>query len=519
MDNEILTPKNKKSKKLVIVVIITLFLTVVAYATWWYLNKTSDISDNKSDSKVIKKLTIALTDGPLDSFFPGSDYHTSEYQYAIENQVSEGLVAYEDITKIVPRLAISWNNPDENTWVFNLKKNVKFHTGRTMTADDVVYSIEKSRGFEEMETYNSTIQSVKVLSSYKVEIKTNEPDAVLLNKLVFLPIIDSKGKDSNTLSAGTGPYILKKGTKPTEKSLELVAFDQYHGGKVMTRALKFYLVSSQEDAVKDVKNGKANLGGELLSESTPGLDKNDVIFNTPGNTVSFILMNTLKPDSPLAKKEVREAIRYAVNKEKLLEASGFKGKPISQLVTKSIPGYNPNIPEDKVDIAKAKELLTSAGYKDGVDLDIYYYKTGNEKMIAELKKQLSEVGIRIKDITKDDIGSLIDSITSGENDLATIGYESDTYDALDAYDSMTRGLNQYKSSQLDEYLDSASKTFDPNKRLSILQSAAKYISSEAIVIPLYNRSYFWILDSNNYYIKRDMPAVSTGVYFWKVHYK
>lgn len=520
MDNETFAPKKKKSKKLAIIILIILLISVSAYGTWWYLNKASDKLNNKtSDSKVIKKLTVAMVDAPLDTFFPSSDLENSDYRVNVENQLSEGLVAYEDVTKIVPRLATGWNNPDENTWDFTLKKDIKFHTGRTMTAADVVYSIDKARQLEALEVYAGTIQSVKAVSPYKVEIKTNEPDAVLLNKLVFLPIIDSKEKDSNTLIGGTGPYTLKKGTKPTKNNLDLVAFDQYHGGNIMTRELKFYIVDSQEDAVKGVKSGKANFGGELESKTTSGIEKDDTIVDVPGNSVSFIVMNTLKPNSPLAKTEVRQAIRHAIDKEKLLKVGGIVGTPVSQVVTKAIPGYNPNIPEDKIDVAKAKELMASAGYADGFNMDLYYSKLGNEKMIAELTKQLSEIGIKVNGYPQDKFGDLYDSIISGKDDAATITYASDTYDALDSYDAATRQLNQYKSSQLDEYLDSAAKTFNASDRLSILQKTAKFINDEAIVAPLYNRDYFWILDKDSYYIKRDMPNSGMGVYFWKVHKK
>lgn len=484
---------------------------------WWYLNKTINTSDSKVESKTIKKLTVAMTDGPLNSFFPSSDI--SEYHYGIGNQISEGLVAYEDITKIVPRLATSWSNPDETTWVFDLKKGVKFHTGRTMTADDVVYSINKAKAIEEMGVYAGTIQSIKALSPYKVEIKTDGPDAVLLNRIAFLPIIDSKEKDSNTLNGGTGPYILKKGTKPTNSHLELVAFNQYHGGEITTRELKFYLVNSQGDAIKDVKSGRANFGGELPSKKISGVGKDDTILDISGNTVGFIVMNTLKPDSPLAKKEVRQAIRYTVDKEKLMKAGNISGETINQLVPKTIPGYNSNIPPHKINIAKAKELMASAGYTGGFSLSLYYYKIGNEKVVPELIKQLGQIGIKITTYPQNEFGDLYDSITSGKTDLATLAYASDTYDALDVYDGMLKQLNQFNSPEIYQDMDKASTIFNSNDRLLALQKIAGEIDEEVPVIPLYNRSYFWLLDKDSYYIKRDVPTAGMGIYFWKVHKK
>lgn len=249
---------------------------VGGFVGWWYVSQNSLKNDTKetvAQKKEIKKLTIATVDGPLDSFFPDTG-EISDYHYIINSQVAEGLVAYENQTDIVPRLASTWTNPDELTWRFNLKKGVKFHTGKTMTADDVVYSINLAKKFEERDIYVGTIDSIKVISPYVVEIKTKEPYAVLLNKLTLVHIVDSKTVPAtNTLTGGTGPYIVKPNTTPSENQLDLVAFDDYHGGRPLTRALSFRVVDSEDAAIEAVRSGKTNIGGEITSEGLQKIDK------------------------------------------------------------------------------------------------------------------------------------------------------------------------------------------------------------------------------------------------------
>ena len=262
--------KEQKSQsfvnKLFIGILVVLLIILGGGLGWWYMKQSQPkVSQSTSSAKKkdIAQLTIVSIDKGWNTFFPDSD-DTSELHFSLSNQISEGLVGYDNLTDISPRLAESWTNPNQTTWRFNLKKGVKFHTGRIMTAEDVVYSFEKAQSLESYDLYTSTIASVTEVNPYVVEIKTKKPDAILLNKIGLIRIIDANGKaPNNTLTAGTGPYVFKPGTTPRDDRIELVAFDKYHGGRPTTRALTIYAVDTQEQAMKDLHDKKANLAGEL----------------------------------------------------------------------------------------------------------------------------------------------------------------------------------------------------------------------------------------------------------------
>ncbi len=386
-----------------------------------------------------------------------------------------------------------------------------------MTADDVVYSYEQAKKNEFLnDLYLNTIESVKKISPQIVEIKTIQSDPVILNKLSFMHIIDSKGSSEPSPLNGTGPYTLKKGTIPSAKKIELVAFDDYHQGRPLTRSLTF--IEAEEDKVlaNALLEKKANIAGEFNAKSSDLLDKKRFIKREISDTaVTFLVPNTINP-GPLQKLEVRQAIQYALDVPALIKANDISATPYSQLIAEAIPGYNPSIKLVDRDIQKAKDLLIKAGYGNGFEIEFpdvseYYNMTK-----TEFPKQLNEIGIRIKNTPQTGFDEYIDNIINGKVELGILSYASDTFDGADILNATTSQLGTYKSDKLQALIDEASKTSDPKKRLEILQEANMFANKDLPVIPLFSRTKTWYMDKN-YNIKRDMPVAGMGVYFWKVH--
>jgi peptide/nickel transport system substrate-binding protein len=527
--NPFTSPPEKKrfrKKPIIISILAILIIAAVSFGVLWYLKNTQTKSTVKDESsKDIKELTIATPDGPLNGFFPETDYIFYDFTFHLNAQLAEGLVGYEDMTKIVPRLATSWKNPDENTWVFNLKKDVKFHTGRTMTADDVVYSINRTKEDDMVQNYsiyNGTISSVKALSKYEVEIKTDKPDAVLLNKLSMVYIVDGENK-ANTATGGTGPYIIKPGTKPSEDKLDLVAFDDYHDGRPQVRSLDFRLVESEVEAVKAVRDGKANIAGELTTEGVKGVDKDKIdLRKLSSNAILYVIFNSMNDSSsPLSKKDVRQAIRSALNMDEIIKGAAPDTSPASQIVPQDIPGYNPDVKVSKQDIEKAKQLLTDAGYPNGFKIN-FTYISAHTDMVNILENQLSKVNITLDrvEIPLNDYTIYQNMLEEGKAGLSIIGYSSDTLDALEAYEGLFNQVSKVKGDErLDKYMSQASGEFDAKKRLEILQNLAVYTDEQSLMAPMIQRVYYWVTDNTSYVLPRDMSNSGTGTYYWKAHLK
>src|SRR5262245_24081501 len=111
--------------------------------------------------------------------------------FAVLSHFYESLVTPAADMSIRPSLADTWENPDLLTWNFHLRPNVQFHSGKNMTAEDVVYSLQRVIDHPELETatYVSNVVEVRQVNKESVQIRTRYPTAILLNKLSFIPII------------------------------------------------------------------------------------------------------------------------------------------------------------------------------------------------------------------------------------------------------------------------------------------------------------------------------------------
>jgi len=116
----------------------------------------------------------------------------------VARQVYEALVTRGIDMSIGPQLATDWKTTNPTTWVFNLRKDVTFHNGDKMTAEDVVFSLLRAQQpTSDFKEYISTVTSVKALDEYTVEIQTREPNPILLNQLTNIFVMSKKWATDN----------------------------------------------------------------------------------------------------------------------------------------------------------------------------------------------------------------------------------------------------------------------------------------------------------------------------------
>jgi ABC-type transport system substrate-binding protein len=361
------------------------------------------------------------------------------------------------------------------------------------------------------EIYASTIASVDVVDSDTVKITTTEPDPALLNKLAWLYVIDAQlPKGDNPSLAGTGPYQLKAGTKPTSTDVQLTAFNGYHGGKPHVQALAFGSGDDSDALVKGFQQGKFNIVGPVPPADARKVNNAHTFVSLEPN-VYFLGMNSVKA-GPLQNKQVREAIRYAVSPSSIADASGKQATLLSQLIPEAIPGHNPAIKPYKQDVDKAKQLLADAGYPNGLTLAMA--TTSDTKQIDAIVTELKAVGITVNVDRHDDFDEFIDYFSSGKAELFLVDYASDTLDGLDVYQT-TLIKDNYSNSKVDDLLAQAGNETDPAKRLKLLQQVGTIVDQDVAVVPLYELSDVWLMDQP-YKIQQDLPSAYISVYFSKV---
>lgn len=512
-----IAPEPQKSGHKLVAGLFTLIVVAAAAAGGWYATSHHRHSSTVTAKKDIPVLTYGLTGVENPPKYPLATTATS-LDLQIDAQLFEGLVQYQNQTKVVPLLATGWSNPDNSTWVFNLRQNVKFHSGRTMTAQDVKYTLDYAVAHQNDNDTSvlglaSTIKQVDVTGTYQVKIVTDGPDPVLLNRLAFLGILDSKAKLGD-YDAGTGPYILKPGTTPSNKAFDITAFNGYWGGHVYTREVDISLSSDSDQLAAEANNGTLDLAGDFTA-SQLGKIKNYRPIEVPDLGISFLGLNTEKTGSPLQAWAARQAVSYALNIPLILKTAGLQGQQASQLVPAAIPGHDASIGNVPYNPTKAKQMLAGAGALAAVPLTLSY-PPSDEPQATEITMELNAVGFNVKAVQAPDLNTLVDEAVGGQTDIYLITYTSNTLDGLDILSSLVQGTKGYDNPQIDSLSTQAAGTLDPATRISLLQKIAQVVANDKPVIPLYNINRVYVL-TKPYKVTVNLPSTDAGVYFWKVY--
>jgi peptide/nickel transport system substrate-binding protein len=508
--------KSKGFKKALVLLILLAIIAGGAYAAYTFLHSSN--KPTVAAKKDIPLLTYGLSDGTLSQPYPLGDNATSA-MVQVNAQLFEGLVRYEQQTKIVPLLATTWYNPNDTTWVFNLRQGVKFHSGRTLTAQDVKYSLDYAVAHQDDSnsaaalSQASTIKSVTVVNNSQVKITTDGPDPTLLNRLASLYILDSKAKLGDP-DAGTGPYVITPGSKSSSSSISLSAVNNYWGGHVYTRAVHISANTNESQLGAATAKGQFDLAGTLNDGELAKIKLPHSIINVPDTGVFFLGLNTLKAGSPLESLAARQAAADALNIPAILKAGGLHGEQASQLVPPTIPGHDPSIRNIVYDPVKAKQLLATV--KDASTPLNLIYPAGDDGQVAEIAKELNAVGFNVKITPISDIGSLVTTGFGGQTDIFAVTYTSDILDGLDIVSNIVIGNQDYNNAQIDTLANQASSTLDPATRIGLLQKIAKQVSKDVPDIPLYTQTRQYAL-LKPYHVQVDIPSTEAGVYFWQVY--
>lgn len=507
-------------KAFVVIIILAIAAAAVTYAIHVHNRNSGTVK------KDIPYLTYGFDDtGDVTPNYPLETADTTDTVF-IDDQLFEGLVGYQDETRIKPMLATSWETPNSTTWIFNLRHNVKFHSGRTMTATDVKYSLDYAVAHQNnyqsaTDLYlASTIQSVTIVNPYQVKITTNGPDAVLLNRLADLYILDSKAKLGDP-NAGTGPYVVKPGSiKPNATTLDLVAFNDYWGGHVYTRAVHLAEEPTPSALATAAAKGQFDISGDSYTAQELADIKAKNKYYQP-ITVSdlgldYVSLNTENPDSPLYNVSARRAAAYALNIPAILKAGGLQGTAVNQPIPETLPGYNAAIQSTPYNPTKAKTLL--AGVANASKPLSLLYPSGDGGQAGEIAKELDAVGFHVNLDYVSDLGTLVTDLVNGQGDMFFIGYETDTLDGLDMINNVVLGTQDYNNPEVTNLANQAGQTFDPAARIAILQKIESIVANDVPVLPLYSalRTYPLV---KPYVVKVDLPSLDAGVYFWQVYQK
>lgn len=457
-----------------IVIGLLIVLALVGYMKKDFLiEKGGDIIFGGSQYKE-GVLTIVLNESATDI----SPYALNLNNIIRSANIYQGLVAFNKNLKIIPALAVSWGNVDSTTWEFKLRKGVKFHDRSSFNSKSIVDSFNAAKDSESslISTYLDTIEEIKIVDDYNIQIITKTPDPLLLSKLTKF-YINRPG------NMGTGPYKIREWTKGDK--LDLTAFTDYWGAQPTYKNAEYVVTSNKIQRKNDFESGKTNILVAVPQEQALELPS-EQIKTSYSLEVNFLMFKL--DDELIGKKEVREAIKTIFDPAQIESIGNSFVRQATQFIAPGVYGYNSEIPPFKFDEEKRATNIFE-NHLERVKIDyLSSYKTLSEYLV----KQLKEAGFSVNDNPVSP-GELLTKIKNNTSQLFLIGWQAEDGDAggfLDAFIHSEGEFNngRYINEEIDKMIEESRQEMDPKKRLSLLQDIMLKIQDDLIGIPLFESS-------------------------------
>ncbi|MFI5624812.1 ABC transporter substrate-binding protein [Nocardioides sp. NPDC051685] len=418
------------------------------------------------------------------------------------SQFYEGLLRLSaDGRTIEPALAENWEQKSPTRYEFELRKGVTFHDGAELTADDVVFSMERLLDPEQNSPYRTLyrIDAVEAMDESHVAITLKRPQSSLL-RLLAQPwsagIVDegwaTKVTDDQikTQENGTGPYRLdsfKEGS-----TIMTSAFADYWGGEPSITSVEYRVMPDESTRVQALRSGAVDMTQVRLPKNYEQLDKQGFSVGDPYRVGAYWLAMDMT-DGPLADERVRQALNLGIDRKQLIEIGSQGAGVLSGAVPPGDPygtEADESTPYYKHDVKRAKELLAEAG-AENLTLTLAIRSDSPEKIATAqlVKEQLAQIGVTLE-IKQSDWSRLVSEITSGQwkADLVqlTSALNADPSQYLDLWFAKGGAATKVKDETLWKMMDSAVEgDLSDDERTSAYAEIDTYIAEHAYLLVPY----------------------------------
>lgn len=457
---------------------------------------------------------------------------TSDSDKDLTALVYSGLMRTTSFGETIPDLAEKYEiSGDGLTYTFTLKDNAVFQDGTRVTADDIVFTIEKIQDPNLKSPRSGSWEGVRVskIDEKTVSFSLREPFAPFIQNLTLgilpkhiwknISIEEFPFSQFNVKPIGSGPYKIDSqnysgGGLPNQYTLK--SFKNYALGKAYITTIIIKSYASEKDLIDAYKNGDIESLHSISPKQLPSLQvvKDDIVLSPLPRIFGVFFNQNVAP--VLVNKEVRQALEIATDKNEIISSIlGGYGKVISS----PIPGIQATIDEatsTESRILKAKSLLEKNGWKLNEN-GIYVKKdkknvtttlsfsisTGDATELKEtamlLQRQWQKIGARVE-VKIFELGDLnqniiktrkYDSLLFGE----IIGKDGDLYPFWHSSQRNSPGLNiaMYTNLKADKILENLRKTNDEDKKINLLSDLDKEFQNDKPAILTYSPYFIYII--------------------------
>jgi peptide/nickel transport system substrate-binding protein len=447
--------------------------------------------------------------------------------------VYEGLTGRNKDLSLAPLLATSWAQTAPTVWRFNLRKGVVFHDGTPFTADDVIFSFQRSGGDgSDMKSYTNDVSEIRKVDSHTVEFVTKAPFPILPEVISLVYIMSKKWSEDNQAAKpvdrrkgienaasfranGTGPFRVRErqpGIKTTfarsgnywgkiDGNVTEVIYTPI--GNDATRVAA--LISGEIDVMEPVPvqdvarvnasaNAKAMQGPELRT-----------IFLGMDQKRDELLYSSVKGKNPFKDKRVRQAFYQAIDIDGI-KRTVMRGasNPTALMVGPGINGFDANLNKRlPYDVEAAKKLMADAGYPTGFEVTMNcpndrYVNDG--EICQAVAANLSRIGVKIN-LQAETKGTYFPKILRRDTSFYLLGWTSSTYDSHNPLNALIRcvddkgsgqfNLGAYCNPKVDELTLKIQSETDKAKRQAMISEAFKMHADDIGHLPLHQQGLAW----------------------------
>ena len=400
----------------------------------------------------------------------------------IDTLLFDSLVHRDEHFELRPWLAESWETPNPTTYVFHLRRGVRFHDGRPLTARDVKWTFDSILRHQMLTTKTTVYQYVERIDApdeWTVVFRLKQPQATLLWNLSdgAIGIVPyGSGAEMAQHPIGSGPFEFVSAQQ--DKEVVIARNDHYWGEEPRIERVRFAVVPDATTRALELRKGSADLAINALTPDTVVALRKDPrleVLTAPGTIYAYMALNLRDP--VLKDVRVRRALAYAIDRQPMIQ---YLWREMAQPAASILPvqswAYDAQVPQYGYDPARARQLLDEAGYPavNGVRFHLTM-KTSTEEstrlMAAVLQQQLRAVGIAL-DIRTFEFATFFSDVTKGAFQIYSLRWiggneDPDIFEHV-FYSENTppRGANRsyYANPQVDQLIDRGRQELDEGRR-------------------------------------------------------
>jgi peptide/nickel transport system substrate-binding protein len=472
-----------------------------------------------------KQFVIALGGHAQGSLDPVSGQQSPD----ISANVFDTLMCYSPDKKLTSNICSSWTVLDGGKKIeFKVKPGIKFSTGDPLTAADIDFSWQRLMkinhfGAGQVPSFDHTA----VVDDQTIDFYFTSPTYGFIGLSQDMLFIVSKanydkvGEDAYVQNPiGTGPYKFA-GWKMNEYT-DLVVNDNYYGPKPQIQKARFVIASDDSTRIAMLKAGEADFITNVPYQIVASLQKDGFTkaqYLMPLQIgIQFVLTN---PNAPWAKLEVRQAINYAIDKDALIKTVYAGIPPKAAWLEPWEPGYDPSLqPAYPYDLAKAKQLMSDAGYANGFDWPFVYLSNvaGSKDATDFLASALKQININLKPQAMVMDPSLFDVIGKWHSDPTSLGSMlteaaiAGNPDPSIGMNMMLLGSNPFVTGgnpELDAVITKINNSADPAERAALIKQAFTICNNYLPYIPFIGEEWVCMMKSNVSYVPHAYQSKGT----------